>query len=338
MPDLSVREALIAAAQSVLAQQGAPSSMRAIAARAGCSAGLCYHYFPDKDALMALAAQRMLAPCADSLTHTMAGLTRSPFETAAALLHAVAELARSSAALPRGQLLSLVAPHMTQLARTLEVWGMRPALKGDALSHMLTEGVAASLLAIAPDADEGARARLIAGAERTFALLMGMDASCPELLYPRAVQERDAERCMQLSRAEQRHFPGYEEGAFRASLARAIDRGEALALYAGRRLAGLCLFDTAAREIGYLCIAQAYHGRHAGMRLAVTALSRMKPGEEAQVITFRDDDEHGLAAVSFWRAMGFSGGGDVECFGYPCQRMCLTVQDDPRRDVRIRKR
>ncbi|NCC69745.1 MAG: hypothetical protein EOM14_16430 [Clostridia bacterium] len=46
-------------------------------------------------------------------------------------------------------------------------------------------------------------------------------------------------------------------------------------------------------------------------------------------VTYREGDPAGVGARAFYRALGFVPGENLEMFGYPCQKLTVTVPDGP---------
>ena len=64
-------------------------------------------------------------------------------------------------------------------------------------------------------------------------------------------------------------------------------------------------------------------------RLVETMAAQFPVGAELSVTVFRENDPEGKQACAFYKALGFTEGGETTVFGRPCRRLMLTVSQNP---------
>lgn len=122
-------------------------------------------------------------------------------------------------------------------------------------------------------------------------------------------------------------FPGMDtDGAMQSycdTVIAHIKQGSAVYAADGRMAVGVLLFD---KEDGRICCL-AVHPEYRRQKLATRMLELMKarlaPGQAITVETFRNGDQKGEAARSFYRSLGFVPGRLGVQEGYPVQAFCL---------------
>ncbi|MCP2275483.1 TetR/AcrR family transcriptional regulator [Nocardia amikacinitolerans] len=97
------RERILTAAAQLFAERGiAETSTNRIAAHAGMSIGSLYRYFTDKDEIIGVLRDRLLAELEERFAETvLAGMTLSTRESVAASLHAIVDVVSARQGLVR---------------------------------------------------------------------------------------------------------------------------------------------------------------------------------------------------------------------------------------------
>ena len=86
-------EKILRAAKKLFAQKGRAAKMEEVAAEAGVSKGLAYHYFPGKDAIFVALLRQMIVP-ADELHSIILKMPGTPGERLARIVSAMVERRR----------------------------------------------------------------------------------------------------------------------------------------------------------------------------------------------------------------------------------------------------
>ncbi len=139
----------------------------------------------------------------------------------------------------------------------------------------------------------------------------------------RCLEERDIASCLALMEIVKADFPGYQERTFRRALGDAIAKSEAVAAYCSAELTGLISFSYPDKEITALAVHPNHRRNGIAKRLIEEVKCRIPLRSTIRVVTFRNDDPRGAAAVACYRACGFVSGDRMEAYGYPCQEMIL---------------
>lgn len=153
----------------------------------------------------------------------------------------------------------------------------------------------------------------------------------------RLAETHDLEDWMALVKRVRDSFPGLETeealAAHRQTVTSFLVQDGALCAKAGDRLVGALLFSRAAGELCFLAVDPEYRRQHIGEALVAGMLSRMEPGRDITVTTYRVDDPRGTAARAFYRKLGFTDGPLAEEFGTPVQELILDRGQEPSADI-----
>ena len=164
--DPGIRDALLRAAERVLAEQGVGAlTVRAIAAEAGCATGVLYNHFADRDDLLAAVLVDRFHKIADD-GETLVGVAGKRTVKENLLRHWLATLGGPTVALQE-----LVHSSPGLVARVLEVFGphdpVRTYLQAPVARYLRAEQ---QLGRVRADADAEAAALLLVGAVHHLAL------------------------------------------------------------------------------------------------------------------------------------------------------------------------
>ena len=187
----------------------------------------------------------------------------------------------------------------------------------------LTHGVGSSIL---HEESKGYLARR-GDFKKGISLLMGMPIDEQELRIPYPATSDDIPGWMELVQEVKVVFPGLNEGDYENKLAEYIQRNEAWVIRYGGKIAAAMLFSKERQEIDFLAVTQNYRRRGLAEKLVETVAAQFTVGTNLTVTTYRQEDAQGAAARAFYEALGFVPGEEVTAFGYPCQKLILTVPD-----------
>lgn len=136
------------------------------------------------------------------------------------------------------------------------------------------------------------------------------------------------ESWMNLAEIVRENFPGLETeealAEYRATVRKNMERGSAICALDGNVVVGILLFSIRRSMIGCMAVHPEYRRKHIAARMVELMLSKMDPGREVSVETFREGDEKGTAPRAFYQSLGFLPGEPGIAEGYPVQRFVLS--------------
>lgn len=139
------------------------------------------------------------------------------------------------------------------------------------------------------------------------------------------LEEKDIDNCLVLMELVKDDFPGYKENEFIQAMRNAITQKEAFIVYVESEITGLIAFSYKNREIIFLAINPKSRRKGIAKNLIREVINCFHPGDMLHVVTFRNNDSKGKAAIACYRSCGFREGELVEAYGYPCQKMILWL-------------
>ena len=141
----------------------------------------------------------------------------------------------------------------------------------------------------------------------------------------RYLEEKDIDNCLALMELVKNDFAGYREKSFMQSLHEAIANKEAYIIYCENEIAGLITFSYRSKEITFLAVNPKFRNKGIAKALINHVKKCFRPGDMLQVVTFRENDPKGQAAVECYHSWGFIDKELVEVRGYPCQKMIMWI-------------
>lgn len=312
------------------------TSVRSIMNRAGGEIGLFYYYFDSKDDVFDRVLDRFFAHYEADFAAIVAHGRRNPCrimqdffeymerETAKFRAEYEAKLHRTVRWAIREHTLEIIEPYLLQVVEIQSAYyHTAPAIAPEVAAMYLTHGVGSSIL------HEDTRGYFAQRGEfkRGISLLMGMPMDDQELRIPYPANSDDIRGWMELVQEVKAAFPGLNETDYEKRLAEYIERGEAWAIRYNGKIAAALLFSKEQQEIDFLAVAPNYRRRGLAEKLVETAAAQFPVGTQLTVTTYREKDPLGEAARALYAALGFTFGEEVTVFGYPCQKLTLTVPD-----------
>lgn len=139
----------------------------------------------------------------------------------------------------------------------------------------------------------------------------------------RLAREVDLDGWMALVASVRESFPGLETPQaledHRNAVVECICRESAVCAVTDGRVVGALLFSRDQGELCFLAVAPECRRQHIARELFTFMLTRMEPGRDISVTTYRTGDPRGAAARAFYQKMGFTEGPLSEAFGCPVQ-------------------
>lgn len=139
------------------------------------------------------------------------------------------------------------------------------------------------------------------------------------------LEEKDIDNCLALMELVKNDFAGYSEKSFIQSLYDAIATKEAYIAYHENEIAGLITFSYRSKEIMFLAVNPKFRNGGIAKGLINYVKKCFRPGDMLQVVTFRENDPKGRAAVECYHSCGFIDVELLEVRGYPCQKMIMWI-------------
>lgn len=136
----------------------------------------------------------------------------------------------------------------------------------------------------------------------------------------------DTEKILKLAEKVKENFPGFDENEFRDSLIGFIKRNEAVCSLCDGKAAGLLLFSKKDKELEFLAVDPDFRRLGIAQKMFLKMISLFCRGDVIKVITYREGDKYGTAALSFYKKMGFKKSSLTTAFGYPCMILKYTVK------------
>ena len=333
------REEIVEAALELFLTQGYDgTSVRGIMSKAGGEAGLFYYYFENKDEVFDSVLDRFFARYDAEFARIVAQGRRNPCrvmqdffeymerETERFRERYAGNMHRTVRWAIREHTLTLIEPYLEQIVEIQSrYYGVAPALTPTVAALYLTHGVGSYILHEEREGYWKHRAEV----KRGTSILMGMPPEGQELRTPYLASRGDIPAWMELVRAVQASFPGLERAEYEAALAAHIEAGEAWVFRYEGKIAAALLYFKERGELDFLAVSPEYRRRGLAARLVETAAAQLPVGSELSVVTYREGDAQGEEARAFYAALGFVPGEELTRFGYPCQRLSVTVPDGP---------
>lgn len=141
----------------------------------------------------------------------------------------------------------------------------------------------------------------------------------------RYLEEIDTGKLLSLMELVKDDFAGYDEETFVSAMRRAIAEKEALVIYEGEDIAGAAAFSYKNNEITFLAVNPNMRRKGIAKLLITEVIGCFRPGDMIHVVTFRDGDPKGKAAVACYKSCCFKSDSLLEAYGYPCQKMLLCL-------------
>ena len=312
------------------------TSVRSIMTRAGGKIGLFYYYFDSKDDVFDRVLDRFFAHYEADFSAIVAHGRRNPcrvmqdfFEymerkTAEFRAEYAAKLHRTVRWAIREHTLEIIEPYLLQIVEIQSAYyRTAPAIAPEAAAMYLTHGVGSSILHEEVNGYFAQRGEV----KRGISLLMGMPMDDQELRIPYPANQDDIPGWMVLVHEVKSAFPGLDEAEYEKRLAGYIERGEAWVIRYEGTIAAVLLCSKERRELDFLAVTPEYRRRGLAEKLVETAAAQFPVGTRLTVTTYREGDPPGEAAWAFYALLGFIPGEEVTTFGYPCQKLILTIPD-----------
>ncbi len=141
----------------------------------------------------------------------------------------------------------------------------------------------------------------------------------------------DIENWMKLVNQIRRSFPGLETreslDEYKATVLKFISKRQAICVKVGGEIAGVMLFSRGRNMICCLGVSPDHRRCGIASMLMDEALRNFDRTKDISVITFREDDEKGLAPRALYEKYGFTEDALVEEMGYPSQKYILHPAD-----------
>ncbi len=141
----------------------------------------------------------------------------------------------------------------------------------------------------------------------------------------------DIEKWMKLVNQIRWNFPGLETqeslDEHKATVLKFMSKRQAICVKAGGEIVGVMLFSRGHNMICCLGVSTDYRRHGIASMLMDEALQNLDGTKEISVITFRADDEKGLAPRALYEKYGFIEDALVEEMGYPNQKYILHPAD-----------
>ena len=331
------REEIISAALELIFENGYDAtSVRSIQKKVGREVGLFYYYFKNKDELFDSVLDRFFSGYEKDFREIIAHGRRNPcrlmydffhymeVETAHFREKYAENMHRTVRWAIREHTLTIIEPYLKQVVDIQSAYyGVEPALAPDVAALYLTHGVGSTILHEDENLYQSRRGEIMKGC----CLIMGMDEKEQQLRIPYLAEQEDIESWMQFMELVKDYFPGFGREAFKQQLAEHINSEEAWVYrYEGKVVAGL-LYSKKRKELDLLAVAPDFRRKGLATRLVETMAACFPAGEEVSVTTFLTGDSMGGGTRQFYQNLGFKDKEKLTVFGYPCQRMVLTVPD-----------
>ncbi len=337
--DTNKKEAILAAAQICFLERGFDgTSVRAIMKKAGAEIGLFYYYFKNKDDAFDRVLDRFFAGYEADFARIVVHGKRNPCrvmedffsymerETGAFREKYAAQMHRTVRWAIREHTLTIIEPYIRQIVDIQSAYyGVPPALAPNMAALYLTHGVGSAILHEDSERYYANRVEL----KRGVSLLMGMPMEEQNLRIPYPAINEDIEGWMELVRTMRDHFPGIDETKYARELPKRIVKGEAWVFRDGDRILAALLYSIERRELDFLAVSPDCRRRGLAQKLVETAAAQFPVGTVLSVMTYRAGDPMGADTRAFYEAMGFAPCEELTMFGYPCQRLSVTVPDEP---------
>lgn len=336
---------IITAAMECFLEKGFDgTSVRTIMKKAGGEIGLFYYYFENKNAVFDKVLDRFFAGYQKDFAEIVKNAYRDPFRAMTNFFEYMKagtnqfreqyaeNIHRTVRWAIREQTMTIIAPYIRQIVRILVHMGAATPLNLDTTSMMLAYGVGSMII----HEDSEWMERSTADIKKAVHLLMGLDASRADLMFPYFPTAEDVTAIGNLAEEMKAQFPGFSRTQFETQLKQRIHQQEAFVIRQQDEIAGCILFSYERQEIDFLGVAPDYQRQGVAMRLLTSAMAQFPAGTELSVVTYQENDPMGIAVRCFYRKYGFQEGELVTVFDYPCQRMTGIAPDclPPLKEIR----
>lgn len=329
---------IISAALKLFLESGYEgTSIRMIAADAGCEVGLCYYYFKNKDELFSRAMELFFEHYQKDADRIVQRGWRDPFNMMRRFWYWLLEQEQDFRDryedrihwtvhwAIREQTLILLEPRVERMIEILQHYGAKLELDKRITTMYLAHGVGSMIL------HDGAHImtdqKMIWEIRRGINLLMGLTPDSAELVFPNMAQLSDIPAFMGMMEQVKDSFPGFEEVQFCEMLSERIEQQEVYVIAYHSRIVGGVIFSKERKEIDFLAVAPDCRKKKLAARLLITAMGQFEAGEHVTVVTYRSGDAAGWAAREFYRRMGFIEEELVVVFDYPCARLGIDAPE-----------
>ena len=137
----------------------------------------------------------------------------------------------------------------------------------------------------------------------------------------------DIDSWMELVKEVRRNFPGLETQEaledHRQTVLRFMGENRALCVKDSNKVIGVLLFSKTHNMICCLAVAPEHRRNGIASALLEKALAELDRSRDITVITFRENDEKGIAPRALYKRFGFAEGKLLVEFGYPMQEFVL---------------
>lgn len=329
---------IISAALKLFLENGYEgTSIRTIAAQAGCEVGLCYYYFKNKDELFSKTMELFFEHYQKEADAIVQNGWRDPFFMMRNFWYWLLEQEQDFRNqyenrihwtvhwAIREQTLMLLEPRVEKMVEILQHYGAKLELDKRITTMYLAHGVGSMIL------HDGSHImtdqNMIREIRRGINLLMGLTPDSAELVFPNTAQLSDIPAFMEMMEQVKDYFPGFEEVQFCEMLSERIEQNEVYVISCRGRIMGGVIFSRERKEIDFLAVVPESRKKGLAARLIITALAQFEVGERVTVTTYRTGDNKGSAARSFYQKMGFEEEELVVVFDYPCARLGINAPE-----------
>ena len=337
--EMGKREEILKVAEHYFLNKGFDgTSVRTIMKSVGSEIGLFYYYFKNKDEVFDLVLERFFAQYQVDFAQIVKEGRRNPCrlmenffaymekETQEFRAQYAANIHKTVRWAIREHTLAIIEPYLKQIVDLQSnYYKVKPPLTNDVVALYLTHGVGSAILHEESGTYQINRAEIKKG----VSLLMGMKEEEQSLRIPLLATEENIESWMELVTRMVEYFPGFEEAEYRKALKTHILNKEAWTFKDKDKIVAVVFYSKCNGEIVFLAVDEAYQRSGLAKRLLETVAAQLKVGSKLSVLTFCENDEKGKAARAFYKALGFKEGEFYTAFGYPCQKLSITVPDYP---------
>lgn len=330
------REEILAKARDCFFEKGYDgTSIRTIMKMAGAEAGLFYYYFSGKDEVFDRVLDSFFADYKLHFSEIVKRVYRDPYRTMSSFfgymrgetenfrqrygdqMHWTVRMAI------RERTLTIIVPYIREILDFLVTLGANPPMNLEVASIMLAHGLGSTLL---HEDSEWVKANRM-DIRKASNLIMGLDSELADIMFPIWAADQDVDAVTKLAIQQNLYFPGFDEMVFAEQMYKKIHQQEILLIRHKGQPIGCVAFSREQKEIEFLVVEPNWKRHGVGSRLLVTAISEFAAGTQISVVIYREDDEHGEAAIKLYTGLGFEPEELLTVFEYPCQRFILTVPD-----------
>jgi len=332
-------DAIVSAASECFFTKGYDgTSVRAVMKKAGAEVGLFYYYFDNKDEVFEKVLDNFFSYYQKGFAAVVEQGRRNPcrimenffnymgMEIVVFRKKYAENMHRTVRWAIREHTLEIIEPYIRDVIRVQsEYYDVKPPLEPEIAAIYLTHGVGSAML----HEDEATFMKNRQEIKRGVSLIMGMPMEDQELRIPYPAVTEDIPGWMKLVESTRYSFPGMNTGDHEKELTVRIENHEAWVFRDEGRILAAMLYSKNNGSIDFLAVDHDHRRNGFAAKLIETAAAQMPVGTELSVVTYRENDIGGKAAVAFYRALGFMPGEEFTLFNYPCQKYTVTVPDGP---------